>query len=299
MFKTDRKYSAGKEVRWPLTLCAGEWAVDISVKPAHGQSSGRRAWQQGLGIPVQTPVQISVQIPGWAPCALGEGAGVCVIRPPLQRVSATGIWRGPYHTQPPRLSRHHAGPGPSGPGTGEEGGSAAAQKPGLVSLGSTCAASTHGPWLLPRLLLLLAAAFSPQAVHTPCGAPFCCCSLPCGRPLSFPLRMEGWPSQLLAFLRLSALDASAPDSVLEELAGEVASAEANIMAALRKGVPRGGTWPLAVEIAAMEALVASCQVALGGYQTTLQVQLAHLPITVPHYGCPCRPLIHALPSGTM
>eukprot|EP00270_Netrium_digitus_P022011 TRINITY_DN968_c0_g1_i2.p1 TRINITY_DN968_c0_g1~~TRINITY_DN968_c0_g1_i2.p1 ORF type:complete len:650 (-),score=199.89 TRINITY_DN968_c0_g1_i2:262-2211(-) len=97
-------------------------------------------------------------------------------------------------------------------------------------------------------------------------------------PMAFPIRMEGLPVQLLSYASLVVAPASAPVDVLASMAASAASAlpsSGSTAAAVpvlgglgRKQQPPQMT--TADEIAAKEVVLASCQVALEGYGTTLE-----------------------------
>ncbi|CAI5530526.1 unnamed protein product [Closterium sp. Naga37s-1] len=94
-------------------------------------------------------------------------------------------------------------------------------------------------------------------------------------PLSFPVRMDGWPSQLLAFARLVAAGPSVPEEQIRELAAATSfagSPSSPSAPAVREkpSLPFTPSFTLEHELEAREVILAACRLALAGYSTTLQ-----------------------------
>ncbi|CAI5982764.1 unnamed protein product [Closterium sp. NIES-64] len=94
-------------------------------------------------------------------------------------------------------------------------------------------------------------------------------------PLSFPVRMDGWPSQLLAFARLVAAGPSVPEEQIRELAAATsfAGSPSSPSAPAKREMPSlpfTASFTLDHELEAREVILAACRLALAGYSTTLQ-----------------------------
>ncbi|CAI7915389.1 unnamed protein product [Closterium sp. NIES-54] len=94
-------------------------------------------------------------------------------------------------------------------------------------------------------------------------------------PLSFPVRMDGWPSQLLAFARLVAAGPSVSEEQIRELAAATSfagSPSSPSAPAVREkpSLPFTPSFTLDHELEAREVILAACRLALAGYSTTLQ-----------------------------
>ncbi|GJP33725.1 hypothetical protein CLOM_g18245 [Closterium sp. NIES-68] len=94
-------------------------------------------------------------------------------------------------------------------------------------------------------------------------------------PLSFPVRMDGWPSQLLNFARLVAAGPSVSQEQMQELAAATSFAgtpSSPSAPAVREkpSLPFTPSFTLEHELEAREVILAACRLALAGYSTTLQ-----------------------------